>query len=223
MADFITEDRASKILERERFLSAGRIVSALNKVIEQRRTNHNIELLERPQNKLKIRLPEDVIRQTIEKDESWSLVYDLGLSLRKIQAIFGSNHRHQPKQYKGNDWWFSSGASWTEKREEPNYHLVKLETILPDRSWRAQEEEISKKGKSFYRVPSRLMISIQISYFLLHGSYIAGYCYHWGPELDSNGKVGCVSNVGPNGFVLYNWPCDLPDEKVGVFIARGFK
>lgn len=222
MANFITEDRAFEILGGERFLSAGRIVSALNRIIEQRRTNHEIELLERPQEKLKVRFSEDVIKQTVEKDGSWYLVYDPGFSLRNVQAIFGSNHRHQPRQYEGNDWWFFSGDPWTEKKEEPSYYLVKLETILSDMSWKAQEVEILK-NKLFYRVPSRLIISIQISYFLLHGSYIARHSHHWGPELDSNGKFGCVSNVGPNGFVLYNRCCGLSDEKVGVFIAQEFE
>jgi len=224
MVNFIAKDSAFKILGEKRFLSPERIISAWDGIIKQHRTDHNIKLLERPHRKLKIRFPEDVIKQTIKKDRSWYLVYDPGFSLRNIQAIFGSNHGHQPRQYPGNDWWFSSGNPWTEKKEEPNYYFVKLETILSGKSWKAQEEEILK-NKLFYRVPSRLIISIQISYFLLYGSYIAGHSHHWGPELDSHGKVGCVSNVGSNGFILYNWNCDLPDEGegIGVFIAHKFE
>ena len=219
MVSFIMENQAFEILGGERFLSAGCIVSAWNKIIEQRRTNHNIKLLERSAERPKLEFAEDVIKQTIKKDKSWYMVYDLGFSLRNMRIIFGSNYRDQPRQYEENDWWFFSGNSWTEKKEEPNYHFVKLETILLGKSWKAQEK-ILKKDRLFCRVPSRLIISIQISYFLLHGSYIAGHCYHWGPELDSDGKVGCVSNVGPNGFLLYNWQCNSEDKEVGVFITQ---
>lgn len=206
----------------ERFFSAEQVVSAWNMIIGEKRTGHQISPLVTPSN-LTIRYSLDTIREA-NKSPTWYLVYDLGLSLRDILVILGSNHEHQPKHFYGNNWWYlpEEGNLWTGERGEGNYHLIRIKPFLRNIIWQEQEEALHR-GRKISRAPSRLMVCARLTYFLIKEEYIFSECDHWGPELlFPDTKITCASSVSEKGFVLYGWHCGQNNQNLGIYPVREF-
>lgn len=217
----ITESDVLELLG-ERFLSARQVVSVWNKIISEKRTDHQILPLETPSN-LTIRYSLDTIREA-NKSPTWHLVYNPGFSLRSIFTILGSNHKYQPKHLHGNNWWRLPKEInlWTGEQEEANYYLIRIKPFLSNITWQEQEEAL-RGGRKISRAPSRLIVCARLTYFLIKEEYIFPKCDHWGPELLSpDTKTACASSVNEKGFALYGWPCGQSNQNLRVYIVRKF-
>jgi len=220
-SDLVTEARALAILGESRFLSAGRVIPAWNRAIQEKRTAE-LPLLEAPGSTV-IRYSEQTLREAAQ-DVAWHLVWNPGLSLRNNRAIFGVNTEQQPCHYKDNTWWLGPKEDgWATEKGETGYYLLRMEGLFAGQTWDDQEAEISRMGMEFYRSPSRLITNACFSIFLLTGRRPLETYYHWGPEAVSGGRLVRVGSFGCGGFFVYDWLRVGRSGRIRVCLARKFQ
>jgi len=203
----VTEAQALSILGERRFLSAGRVAAAWNKMIKERRTEHAIPPIE-PAAGLAIRYGEKTLKEVAE-DTGWYLIYDPEFSLRDTQAILGTDTERQPCFRGDNDWWFAEREDyWAGVSAEPAYYLVRMEGLFsldnPARDWDWQDEQIKQMGEAFERTPTRIVVNACISCFLLNNQRFLEATYNFGPEMDAD-YCFLVTNFEPRGLNLGHW------------------
>jgi hypothetical protein len=203
----VTEALALGRLGERRFLAAERVVSAWNKVIQGRRTSHSIAPLEISSSQ-PVRYTEETLTKVVE-DPAWCLYYDPGFSLRDNREIIGTDPSRQTCHRLDNDWWYREREDyWAKKREEPGYHLVRMEGVFqlsnPAQDWEWQEVQIKQMGELFQRAPTRVIVNACVSFFLLNNEkYFVNYSV-FGPERDSDWCY-IVANWDEFGINLGHW------------------
>lgn len=221
MAEALRERDVVKFVRETRIISAKSVIGAWNGVIEERRRGHQSQCLRLPRI-TSVSYDKETI-QSILGQQMWRLVYDPGISLLEMQRILSSDRRNQPCHYRGNEWWLSDESyDQSGQKEEPGYYLVKMGANLCNMTWQDQNLALIRMGKMFVRASLRLMISLNISYFLTHKTYLSGRCSHWGPKNDSKEGNICASRIGPEGFALYRWNSRCPSPDLGVCVIRKF-
>lgn len=185
----IKETQASRLFGEQRFLSADRVVSAWNGLIDEHRTDYTIPSLELSGSQ-PIRYRQDTLEEAV-RDPAWHLIFDPGFSLRENRAILGTDPDHQPCHLLGNDWWLSpEDEGWANEKAEPAYHLIRMAGLFSldnfSKNWDWQEDQIREMGTDFKRTPTRVLANAQVSCFLLNGKMQFQDTYVFGPELDSS-------------------------------------
>lgn len=224
----VTEAGALSVLGKQRFLSADRVARAWNKLIQERRTDHSIPLLQltgRPP----VRYTEEMLR-TIAEDPAWCLIYDPGFSLRDNYDILGADPDHQPCHYRDNDWWLAEREdAWAMQKDDPAYYLIRTEGLFPldnaAKNWDWQETQIQEMGEIFHRAPSRIVANACVSFFLLNNQRILEAYSNFGPEMDASWCFIVVGfdSVGLNlGHWIRNDWGGYWDYNLRVFLARKF-
>jgi hypothetical protein len=205
--ELVTEAQALVILGEQRVLSADRVVATWNRLIKEQRTDHAIlplNLSATPS----VWYTEETLKR-IAKDPAWYLIYDPGFSLRENRAILGTDHDHQPCHLRDNDWWLAQREdSWATVKEEPAYHLVRMEGLFPldnpAKDWDWQEAQIRQIGEAFVRAPTWLVVNACISCFLLNNVRYLETTYNFGPEMDAD-YCFLVTNFEQSGLNLGHW------------------
>lgn len=186
---WVTEARALSILGKRRFLSADRVGESWNQVIGELRTGHSVPLLKFSGSQ-PVRYTEETLEE-VAKDPAWCLFFDPGFSIRDNREIIGVDPARQPCHRLDNDWWYREREDyWAKTREEPGYHLVRMEGLFqitnPAQDWEWQELQIKQMGELFQRAPTRVIINACVSFFLLNNQkYFVDYS-NFGPERDSD-------------------------------------
>lgn len=218
---------ALSILGKDRVFSAEETVSAWNRIINEKRTEHDLGLIKINDEQTVVPYAESDIVSALEKkaqDGSWGLFYDLGFSVCQMRAILGDNRGFEPNYQFGNDWLFlpEDGVyGWPKETVEPAYFLISMRCFFADEaSWFNQSHQIKKMGARFRRASTRLAVLMQTSYFLMRGNYLFEYFWHWGPETEEidKRKSACLSMVGRSGVKFCNWICLEARDKIGVIV-----
>jgi hypothetical protein len=219
MAGLLREKEVFGIINRRRVLSAKSVIGVWNDIIKEKRTDHNFRTVKLP-GEIMIRYRKETVESILGKPK-WRLIFDPGISLINMRAILGPDNRKQPCHQFGNKWWFlDKGCAWTRRREEPGYYLVRISPEFCNITWTDQGLSMVGMGKEFVRASHRLMISLNVSYYLMQRVYPFEGFSHWGPKMDSEELDICASRVGINGFVLYRWNRNCPTPDLGVCVIR---
>jgi len=233
---FLSEKDVLDILGQGRVFCQEEVMSVWDKIIKERGAGGGINLADAK--KYDTVYTENDVKPLAERKgqkDLWLFFFDPGFSLHQMLEILGRDGRFEPYYAFGNEWLFvpSDGIYvWAKETAESGYYLVNMTDLLGvEENWFRQSEEIRKMGRGFRRVPTRLAVTIQVSYFLLQGNYLLSNFWHWGPEIEDleKIKIACMSRVSKNGVEFCNYVClrdkqerDTPKpantEKMGVFV-----